>query len=837
MRNSRIYGLFKGIPGAAFALCALMILSSGADAKTLYVNGKVKASGKGNNWASAFKYLRDALDNSSSGDQIFVAKGVYYPDDGKSGKYGNREYAFEIHGQKIYGGFAGTETKITQRNPAANPTILSGAIWSGDNASDFWSLHIMVVHESSLLDGFTVEDGHANGGHSWNYPNVTEYDRGGACYVKSGKTLTITDCTFQGNRALADGGAIYVEGDKGKVVATNCTFDQNEIRLDYNITTGNSRGGAIRGNVNATNCKFTSNTVSAVNFFEGNESAAFGGAIAGNVKAVKCEFSGNWVKAYNLEAVEPTANGGAVYGNFTGNQCVFKGNEASSTEIKSYSSGGAINGNVVNAFNCTFVENESGVGIEKFDEITPGGGGAVYTAEGESSLANCLFVRNSSEFRGGAVQGGTDRQKDSIRISNCTFIDNKVTSESNGAALSCGGIVRSLNNIMWFTDETEEGWIRDNLIFVCFAGAFRNSDENYPAPSSAAPSLIRGGEEAITKGLIADVYLVSPSILFVDADPMFVNIADPNGADNRWGTADDGLRLQSGSPAIGKALDPRVSGFVDVRPADVADSDQDGNLTEKLPIDLIGVVRVQNGFVEIGAYEFGNLAHVAEISVFADKTSLTDGVTRSFGNVPKRDSKTLTFTIKSVGTNGLQNISATLEGDKQITLEKATYTPLEPGSTAIVTVTFKPKGIGKFSAKLRIFSSDSNESPFDITLTGKGVDKKSKGKSKSKSKSGSKSSEAIAGTFPTSMWSSFSSAAAGDDDAVSGTVSSAGGKFLVLTVAKTPGESVGTVEVSSDLVNWFSGPDHTTILIDDASILKVRDNTPLTGQKRYIRVK
>jgi predicted outer membrane repeat protein len=653
--------------------------------------------------------------------------------------------------------------------------------------------------------------------------------------VLCGVRKNLRDCQFRNNRALADGGAIYVEGDSGKVVATNCTFHGNEIKLDYNVTTGNSRGGAIRGNVEATDCKFTANTVSVQNFYQGIESAGFGGAIAGAVKAVRCDFTDNWVYAYSSDGVKPTVDGGAIYGNFTGTQCVFKHNEAFATEDKGFCSGGAISGEIVKAFNCTFFENSSGTGIEEEESITNGGGGAVFTSVGESSLANCLFIRNSSEFRGGAVQGGTDREKDSIYISNCTFLDNSVADEGKGAALSCGGIVRSLNNIFWFSSANEIGIVRDNLIYVCFAGTFRNADENYPAPSSATPNLIKGGMSALTNGIIADIYLVSPSILFLDADPMFVNVADPDGADNKWGTADDGLRLQAGSPAIGKALDPRVSGFVDVRPIDVADADMDGNLTEKLPVDIIGSVRVQNNFVEIGAYEFGNLANVAEISVFADKTDLTDGGTRSFGNVPRRDRKTLSFTIKSVGTNGLQNIAVTLEGAKEITLEKATYTTLEPGSTATVSVTFKPKSVGKFSAKLRILSSDPNESPFDITLTGKGVDKKSKGKSKSKSKT--KASDVITGSFPTSIWSSFSSAATDNEEAVSGTVSSDAGKFLVLTIAKTPGASTGTVEVSSDLVNWFSGPDHTTVLIDDSSILKVRDNTPMLGQKRYIRLK
>jgi hypothetical protein len=43
-----------------------------------------------------------------------------------------------------------------------------------------------------------------------------------------------------------------------------------------------------------------------------------------------------------------------------------------------------------------------------------------------------------------------------------------------------------------------------------------------------------------------------------NADPLFVNAADPDGADNIHRTADDGLRLQTGSPAI-NAGDPAIT--------------------------------------------------------------------------------------------------------------------------------------------------------------------------------------------------------------------------------------------------------------------------------------
>lgn len=64
-----------------------------------------------------------------------------------------------------------------------------------------------------------------------------------------------------------------------------------------------------------------------------------------------------------------------------------------------------------------------------------------------------------------------------------------------------------------------------------------------------------------------------------------------------------------------------------------------------------------------------------------------------------------------------------------------------------------------------------------------------------------------------------------------------GERYLTLTVTKPTGLSGFNhiIKVSSDLKNWFTGTTHTTTLADDATTLKVRDNTPTgTGANRFI---
>ena len=104
---------------------------------------------------------------------------------------------------------------------------------------------------------------------------------------------------------------------------------------------------------------------------------------------------------------------------------------------------------------------------------------------------------------------------------------------------------------------------------------------------------------AITTETGAIVSLGNNAVKILSADPLFVNAANPVGADGIWGTADDGLRLQATSPAI----DLGLSMFLSV---DTYDLDTDGNVTELIPVDLAGYDRIQRTALDLGAYEVGD---------------------------------------------------------------------------------------------------------------------------------------------------------------------------------------------------------------------------------------
>ena len=87
-----------------------------------YVTQNGAGNMDGSSWDDAFS-SNQLITALATALEVWVAAGTYYPTPVSDPN--NQGYAFIIRdGMKFYGGFAGTETDISQRNIAAHPTHL-----------------------------------------------------------------------------------------------------------------------------------------------------------------------------------------------------------------------------------------------------------------------------------------------------------------------------------------------------------------------------------------------------------------------------------------------------------------------------------------------------------------------------------------------------------------------------------------------------------------------------------------------------------------------------------------------------------------------------------------
>ena len=223
-------------------------------APVLYVNADAAAGGDGSSWAAALRSLQDALQVQycTAIREIWVAKGAYLPTPTT-----NRDLAFVMKNNlTIYGGFAGAETAVGQRNLNLNPTILSGDIGVVNNNSDN-SFNIIRndgngLNNTAILDGFIITGGNANKG------TYVGNRGGGAININSAPSYF--NCAFSGNNAVEYGGGM---------------FNQNLAPLVVNSVFAGNRalyGGGLY------NESASTNVVNST--FAGNLATAEGGAIS-----------------------------------------------------------------------------------------------------------------------------------------------------------------------------------------------------------------------------------------------------------------------------------------------------------------------------------------------------------------------------------------------------------------------------------------------------------------------------------------------------------------------------------------------------------------------------
>ncbi|AWV98284.1 3-coathanger stack domain-containing protein [Arcticibacterium luteifluviistationis] len=368
----------------------LLLISVYSKSQTRYY---VKAEafnylGNGLSWESAFKSLQTALSNSQAGDEIWVAKGTYYPTTNS-----DRTIAFEIPDSvKVYGGFDGTELysyNINQRDFSKNISQLSGDIGNSNYLLDN-SYHIIKtenVSKETIIDGFNILKGYANSTNS-----DQQFNAGAGLYnigtaIESPSSPILKNLIFEENYGK-DGGAIYNDYHT-KMTIQDCTFKNNSA----------SRGGAIqiRNTINSQKVGKSETKISRSRF-ENNSVSINGGAIYfhcgnGDCSPVleNCFFINNIAEIQN-SSITPLGGAVAIYSsqgtsNITINNSLFAENHAYYGGALSFDSN--YGSHISNIQNTTFYHNSA----DRSGKVLSNRG---YNGSSKSFIKNCILEESTN---------------------------------------------------------------------------------------------------------------------------------------------------------------------------------------------------------------------------------------------------------------------------------------------------------------------------------------------------------------------------------------------------------------------------------------------------------
>ena len=318
--------------------------------KTIHVKPSGNDAADGKTWATAFKTLQKALDVTNEGDTIWVANGTYKPTKKAGNGVQDRDMAFVLKaGVALYGGFAGTETSINQRQlptlgDTKNGSILSGDIGVINDTTDNCYHVVISVGDTTVprtLDGFTITGSYADGsGNITILGYLLGRSNGGGIY-STNSSLILANVTICGNRVTGGGGGMH--NDTSSLVFTNVAINGNRANIG---------GGGIA--ILSSSLVFTDVTIN------NNVVAIAGGGIHmdhTSAKLTNINISGNYAVAvgggmHNCEYSSIEVTNATICGNTASSGCgIFNANVS------------PIFTNVVISGNMTLFSNDVGGGV------------------------------------------------------------------------------------------------------------------------------------------------------------------------------------------------------------------------------------------------------------------------------------------------------------------------------------------------------------------------------------------------------------------------------------------------------------------------------------------
>jgi uncharacterized repeat protein (TIGR01451 family) len=617
------YNIFRLTIVSALTVLVLLLGANDACADSpIYVDAGASGAATGLNWTDAFTNVQDALATAAFGDEIWIAEGVYYPDQGVGQTGDVPTSTFDIvSGVALYGGFptGGGDGTFAARDWETYVTVLSGDIDQNDtvdgdgvvthtaNISGANAYHVVTTFEvtdTTVLDGFVVTAGYANlndsnhppnsqsGGGMTNYsdlendnfhsmPQVSHVIFSGNYAGQSGGGMlnftlegpTLTDVTFVANRSDDEGGglAFYWSG-----VGSYRDSRLEGLTFERNVAASNGGGMLFGGSPAISNTTFVQNSANA-------GGGIFAWSMAGEMNPALTDttFLSNTASSF----------GGGLssqpgYGNITLTDVTFAGNQANSSGIVGQGGGMYHSGGPATLTRVTFENNASDQGggfalksdgSATMNEVsfignTATAGGGILMEDSTLTLTHGIFAHNNASFIG----GGMGQLASDSTLVDVAFSQNKSAPYAGGVYVSGGTMALSGATIANNTATDQGGGFflnKGSVVKLANSIVWDNTAGNggdqiyYDDPSDATVSY--SDVQGCGGSASWDAACGTDGGNNIDADPRFVDAAN------------DDLRLRYLSPAI----------------------DAGNNLSVTTSTDLAGNPRIFNGVVDMGAYE------------------------------------------------------------------------------------------------------------------------------------------------------------------------------------------------------------------------------------------